>query len=313
MFIQRHMSGMPKAELQVYLKTTEAARRRWQKRIASEENQVRRLMTMEDQRREELRHTLLQSASASVRRLTRTAVIPTSGAPHAPPIGVLKAYGIDPSRVNAFSMYVLAQLCGEPDQLSIPPFTLIADLQGSWSLVPPVQKSAYEELAVIYKKHLLSKKGKQQLSVAQLFPEEKNENSPITEEPSKTSHRRKTTAKRQMKAKSKEITKRTKKEMIDHNNNNAEEVTTALTTTPSLSSTWETIAFDNFVKRNYEQMNAALSSHTTVNNKNKKQRGKKGKQNNNKNEKISYQHWLTMALAEWEGMTTRQKKLYLPK
>ncbi|CCW63785.1 unnamed protein product [Phytomonas sp. EM1] len=140
-------------EVEVFLRTMSSVERRWMKNITKCENKVRKFMMIEDQCRDRLRRNVLRGTHANLKYLVNTDLITTAQVAAPPPPETFLLYGIPSNQITAFSVYAISRLWADPDRVDLPLFTLIADFQSAWAILPPSKKAAYGQLAKIFREH----------------------------------------------------------------------------------------------------------------------------------------------------------------
>lgn len=136
-------------EMNVYLRTMQAADRSWERHIKGCENTLRRLMAEERHCQEALRQAVMNGAKARFDMLS-TDLLATAEHVQTPSLDTLLANRITAAQVTPFSIYALARVTAEPERVDLPPMTLMAELQAGWSILPPYKKAAFEQIAAMY-------------------------------------------------------------------------------------------------------------------------------------------------------------------
>lgn len=271
-------------ELQVILRTMSTAQRRWAKKIAFHENNVRKLMMVEDQCRERLKRTVLRGTYENLKHITNTDLLATAQVPP-PPVEVFLFYQVLPSQVTAFSVYTMARIIAEPERMNVSPLTLIADLLSAWYIIPPSIKLSYETLAsniraVIEEKKRSSSGAPRQKSTRGARCTENREPDGATTGPFM--------AKRTRKAQpSPNSCMRSSRRCIRYNAKN-KACTTEAPVASRLLPPWESHAFSKFLSKGRAQMQAAVEG-----------------------AKLTEKDWLSIAQMEWATKPLRQRRSYL--
>lgn len=152
-------------ELQVFLRTMCVTQRRWAREIAACETHVRKRMMEEDQCRERLRRVVLRGAYDHLKHLVSTDLLLSSSQDGVGGTGgggstssrllspdPFVFYGIAPTQVTPFSVYAMSRLLANPSQvdgdaLGFSYASLIAEYQTGWSMLSPLGRQQYEQLA----------------------------------------------------------------------------------------------------------------------------------------------------------------------
>lgn len=294
-------------ELRVFLRTMSVAQRRWTREIASCESQVRRLMMEEDQCRERLRRIVLRGAYDHLKYLVSTDLLSSSQEGLAQPISLeqFRAYGISPSTITPFAVYVMSRLAANPSKIegvskdeksSFSFQSLIAEYQAGWAVLSPQGKAHYENLA-----NSLQAEGRREDKKKKLLqPLKKREKIRLM--------RRLRVGKREVPNVDAHETMRRRDNKKKNSRSRLEEVSTEATNTTSTPhfSGWEKKAFDCYLQSSFTQMSQALSSPSSLLLLGPTHSAQKKKA-------FPLQHWVSIANNEWNTFTEEQKKLYLPR